>query len=281
MAAAPSIEGKSVAAVDETTRSMLRSFAAGKRPTPMLRRLLLDALVNENRSDRPHAPNALVSGAARSATQWIGADPAEREKVLRDLLELAEALPPQPKSGPALPTKVSLVHKALEDGGIAHAFGGALAVAYYGEPRATGDIDVNVFVEICEWPRVKHAFAPLQIETEIDERELGRIDELRLEWGGSPVHLFFSSDALHEQMQRGIRHVPFGDDAIPLVSPEHLIIRKAILDRPKDWHDIAQIIVASYPLNFDEIGEWLHRIGSADDERVAKLDEIKTALDLQ
>jgi len=56
--------------------------------------LLLDALVNENRSDRPHDPDALVSGAARSATQWIGAGFEERERVIRDLLELADALPP-------------------------------------------------------------------------------------------------------------------------------------------------------------------------------------------
>jgi hypothetical protein len=236
--------------------------------------------MNENRSDRPHDPNALVSDAARSATQWIGVDPAEREKTLRDLLELSDALPPQPKSGPPLPEKVSLVHRALEDARILHAFGGALAVGYYGEPRATGDIDLNVFVEAAEWPRVKTALAPLRIETDVDERELNQSDELRLEWGATPVHLFFSSDALHEEMGEGIRQVPFNGHVIPLVAPEHLIIRKAVLDRPKDWHDIEQILVASHPLNLDEVDEWLQRMTGKKDARVAKLDEIKIALQL-
>ena len=47
-------------------------------------------------------------------------------------------------------TRLALREKVLAvDGGLAavpHAFGGALALAYWAEPRATVDIDVNVFV---------------------------------------------------------------------------------------------------------------------------------------
>jgi hypothetical protein len=236
-------------------------------------------LVDENRGDRPNDPKALVSSTARSATQWIGADPTEREKVLRDLLELADALPPQPKSGPRLPEKVSSVHRALGEASIPHAFGGALAVGYYGEPRATGDIDVNVFVEAADWPRVRKALAPLQVEVEKTEQE-PRLNEVLLEWGATPLHLFFSCDQLHEQMRRGVCWVPFNRDTIPLVAAEHLVIRKAILDRPKDWHDIEQILVASYQLQLDEVRKWLQRMTSEDDARVTKLGEIETALDL-
>ena len=38
--------------------------------------------------------------------------------------------------------------------GIPHAFGGALALAYYAEPRATIDIDVNVFVPTTSFDEV-------------------------------------------------------------------------------------------------------------------------------
>ncbi|MGQ0465928.1 MAG: hypothetical protein ACT4QG_11470, partial [Sporichthyaceae bacterium] len=48
-------------------------------------------------------------------------------------------------SEPGLLDKVVSIHEALDDAGIAHAFGGALALAFHVEhPRATADIDVNI-----------------------------------------------------------------------------------------------------------------------------------------
>jgi hypothetical protein len=81
------------AAVEEAARETLRLLANGKRLDPMLKRLLVDALEREDRSDRPADPEALVSDTARSATEWIGASPRQRSDTLRDLLELADALP--------------------------------------------------------------------------------------------------------------------------------------------------------------------------------------------
>jgi hypothetical protein len=263
--------------VEEAARRTLRGLATGERLDPMLRRLLTDAILKEDRSDRPHDPNALVSSAARAATEWIGAELREREKVVRDLLELSDALPPQPKGGPSLPDKICLLHKALEAGKIPHAFGGALAVGFYGEPRATGDIDVNVFIPSGGWADLTTSLAPLEIDIEIDEREL-RSNELRLDWGSTPVHLFFSCDALHTEMERDARRVPFGEDTIPLIAPEHLIIRKAILDRLKDWHDIEQILVATAPLNVEEIERWLKLMIGGEDLRSKKLSAVKSAL---
>ena len=46
---------------------------------------------------------------------------------------------------PSLVEKIVEVHRGLTRVGIDHAFGGALALAYYtDEPRATADIDLNV-----------------------------------------------------------------------------------------------------------------------------------------
>ncbi|HEX5593678.1 MAG TPA: hypothetical protein VFX35_10070 [Solirubrobacterales bacterium] len=213
MAAAEKLQN--VATVDEAAEMTLRALAAGERIHPMLRRLLVDALTNQDRSDRPYDPDSPVSSAARSATEWIGVSAEEREKVLRELLKLADALPPQPKHGPPLPEKVSSVHEALAGAQMPHAFGGALAVGYYGEPRATGDIDVNVFIRADEWPAVGALLAPLGIDIEIDGRELKRFSELRLDWGSTPIHLFFSCDALHEQMRRALRRVPFNERVVP------------------------------------------------------------------
>lgn len=119
----------------------------------------------------------------------------------------------------------------------------------------------------------------LGIDIEISEKELGA-NELRLDWGSTPVHLFFSCDAMHKAMRRDLRLVPFGDGTIPLIAPEHLVVRKAILDRPKDWHDIEQILVATPSLSLDKVGGWLQRLAGENDQRLVKLNEIRAALDL-
>lgn len=81
--------------LDEAAREALRLMAGGERPDPMLRRLLLDALADEDRSDRQAVAvaNGRVSDVARAATHWIGVGVEERAQALRELLELADALP--------------------------------------------------------------------------------------------------------------------------------------------------------------------------------------------
>jgi hypothetical protein len=50
-----------------------------------------------------------------------------------------------------------------------------------------------------------------------------------------------------------VGRAPFGGSMIPLVAPEHLIVRKAMLDRAKDWLDIEAILIATDPLDLEEI----------------------------
>jgi hypothetical protein len=244
----------------------------------MLRRLLLDALVNTDRSDRPHNANAMVSDTARSATEWIGVDAVDREKVVLELLRLTDALRPSPRREVPLPDKITAVHQNLREAAIPHAIGGALAVGYYGEPRSTFDIDVNVFVPVDRWSGLRSALDLLDIDMEVDERELRGDDEVRLNWDPNSLHLIFSSDPLHDRMSEEIRYVPFNGDTIPIVSPEHLVIRKALLDRIKDWLDIEQIFVATSPLDFEEIESWLEQMAGGSDPRMEKLREVKASL---
>jgi hypothetical protein len=135
--------------------------------------------------------------------------------------------------------RVIAVHEALAAAGIPHAIGGAIALGYYAESRPIRDIDVNVFVPPERRPEVEAALADLDGD-------------------GPPVHLFFSEDALHEAMPAAVREVPFAAATIPIVSPEHLVIRKVMLDRPKDWPDIEAILAAETPLDLEEIKRWLH-----------------------
>jgi hypothetical protein len=181
---------------------------------------------------------------------------------------------------PSLPDKVSAIHNALRGAKIPHAIGGALALAYYAEPRATIDVDINVFVATERWPQICQALAPLGIDVEIEVDNLNRDGQVRLWWGRNPVDLFFSYDPFHDAMRRDARKVPFNDETIPILSPEHLAICKAMFDRPKDWLDIEQILVATDPLDLGEIEDWLKKMVGSDNPRMEKLAEIKTDLSL-
>lgn len=153
-------------------------------------------------------------------------------------------------------------------------------MGYYGEPRSTLDIDVNVFVPVGRWSDLRAALDSLDIDIEIEEGDLKGTDELRLDWDPNSLHLFFSSDPLHERMSESIRCVPFNGGTIPIVSPEHLVVRKALLDRTKDWLDIEQIFVATSPLAFEEIESWLEQMAGERDPRIEKLCEVKASLSL-
>ncbi|MGC1165203.1 MAG: hypothetical protein WA862_03765 [Solirubrobacterales bacterium] len=183
-------------------------------------------------------------------------------------------------SAPSLPEKVVAIHQRLDAARIPHAIGGALALAYYAEPRATIDVDINVFVPTERWPEVREALEPLGVNVDVDESSLMRDGQARLWWGRNPVDLFFSYDEFHDEMRRGARRVPFGAETIRILAPEHLTVCKAMFDRPKDWLDIEQILVATHPLDLNEIESWLRRMVGESDPRLGRLEEIKARLAL-
>jgi hypothetical protein len=180
---------------------------------------------------------------------------------------------------PPLPDKVIAVHEALRDAKVAHAVGGALALAYYATPRATIDVDVNVFVATERWQTVIDALTPLGIETEdLDPSALERDGQCRLWWGRNPVDLFFAYDPIHEEMRREARRVPFAGTTIPILAPEHLTVCKAMFDRPKDWLDIEQMLVATDGLDVATIEGWLEKMVGGSDPRLGRLRQLKAQL---
>ena len=181
-----------------------------------------------------------------------------------------------PQTEPSLPEKVIGIHEGLRKARIPHAIGGALALAYYAEPRATIDIDLNVFVPPERWQDVIDALAPLGIATEgLDSAALERDGQCRLWWGDNPVDLFFAYDEIHDEMRKDARRVPFADTTLPILSPEHLAVCKAMFDRPKDWLDLEQILVATDDLDVDAIENWLQRMVGQQDQRLQRLAELK------
>jgi len=188
---------------------------------------------------------------------------------------------PQPltvSEEPPLPDKVIAVHEALSSARIQHAIGGALALAYYAEPRATIDIDLNLFLPVAAWRDAIDALGEIGVETgELDAVALERDGQCRLWWGDNPVDLFFAYAPIHEEMQKAVRRVPFSGISLPILAPEHLAVCKAMFDRRKDWLDIEKMLIAG-DLDLDEVEAWLRRMVGEGDERLQRLAEVKAEL---
>lgn len=187
---------------------------------------------------------------------------------------------PGPRPGldqePSLPEKVIVIHEALGEAKIPYALGGALALAYYADPRATIDIDVNVFVSTKRWRDVVDTLEALGVDSSgLDSKALERDGQCRLWWGDNAVDLFFAYDPIHNEMRKQARRVPFSGIMVSILSPEHLAVCKAMFDRRKDWIDIEQMLIATDDLELPVIEDWLERMAGKDDPRLAHLRELK------
>jgi hypothetical protein len=137
-----------------------------------------------------------------------------------------------------LAQRVLAIEDALSE--VPHAFGGALALAYYAEPRATIDIDLNVFVPVNQFSDVATPLCRIGAAADDPSVEalVQRDGQARVMWEATPIDLFFSYDAFHGAAGAARKFVPFGDGTIPILAAEHLIVCKAVFNRPKDWVDI-------------------------------------------
>jgi len=166
------------------------------------------------------------------------------------------------------------IHDALRAGGFPHAIGGAIALGYCTfEARGTQDVDVNVFVSPS---RTREVLAALPEGVRVTGRDLEvaeRDGQVRLLWDATPIDLFFSVLPLHDEVERNIRHVSFGDRTIPILDCTGLAIFKAMFSRPRDWVDI-EAMVEARSLDVDETIRWI-RVMVGDDERVQKLTALR------
>lgn len=116
--------------------------------------------------------------------------------------------------------QVLVLHSAFVQARVPHAFGGALALAYWTEePRGTRDIDCNIFVPADDSVGVLRAL-PAGVEVPADTAErVAAEGQIRLWWGGTPLDLFFDYAPVHRQAAAGARVVPLAGVDIRYSAP--------------------------------------------------------------
>lgn len=167
--------------------------------------------------------------------------------------------------------KLFALHDALSDAGLAHAFGGAIALAYcVEEPRGTRDLDVNIFVDASE---AESVLASLPKEVRVrkkDVMQVRRDGQARLWWSETPVDVFLKNIPLHDSVASSVVWVSLEGRDIPVLDCASLAIFKAFFDRTKDWADLEAISIAT-PEDIEDAAGTIADLVGDDDPAVERL----------
>ena len=172
-----------------------------------------------------------------------------------------------------LAERIVALHSALARQRLPHAFGGAIALAYWTlDPRGTSDIDLNVFLPAADAERGLRALPDGVTHSAETAAAIVRDGQVRVWWDETPVDLFFDYEPVHADAARNRRTVPFGETQIPVLGPVELAVFKAMFDRTRDWADI-EAMVAAGTLDVDAVRAALAPLLDEEDHRFERLDE--------
>jgi hypothetical protein len=172
------------------------------------------------------------------------------------------------------------ISDALEAAELPYAIGGALALAYYAPPRATVDVDVNVFVP----PRggvepIVNALRSVGFEPDEPPEALNarasRDGQFRGHCEGMRVDVFVPAIDYYAELESRRRVVQVGGRSAWILAPEDLAILKMMFFRRKDLADVEALLRDQGPdVDVAFVRDKLVELVGSDDERVRELDDI-------
>jgi hypothetical protein len=164
-----------------------------------------------------------------------------------------------------LVTKLFAIHDALTAAGLAHAFGGAIALAYCTEePRGTRDLDLNIFAD---YSRAETALAALPGGISVSTADIdavAREGQTRLWWDDTPVDVFLNNHPFHDTVAGRVTWVPLERREIPVLDCASLVVFKALFNRTRDWADIEAVSERS-PGDIEKAAATIEEMLGADD----------------
>ncbi len=169
------------------------------------------------------------------------------------------------------------IARILEARGVPYALGGALAYGVWALPRATKDVDLNVFVRPERLPAALDALAGAGVAFDRDAALRQSAEEgLFVGWvGACRIDIFtpsipFSWEALETRVQ-----VELGGQRAWFLSAEALSFFKLMFFRGKDLVDLERLVsTMGKRLDAPYVRRWLVETMGEDDERVKKWDEL-------
>jgi hypothetical protein len=158
-----------------------------------------------------------------------------------------------------------------------YALGGAIAYSAWAEPRATRDIDLNVWVDA---EQLGHAFdtlgaAGVEIDREraaADARERGMFVGYCHNYR---VDVFVPSVPFYAEARHRRQRIKLADRDTWVLSPESLIVFKMLFFRPKDVADVGRILDIQGPhVDATFVRQWLVKMLGRSDARITTWDRL-------
>ncbi len=171
---------------------------------------------------------------------------------------------------------------ALSEGGIDSIVIGGLAVAIWGEPRLTRDVDVKVLLERARAEQLVKAlpqgFRCLADNPEATLRRVGFL--FAQDASGIRIDFLLADTAFDVEALSRKHQVEMMAERIEVCTPEDLIVYKMISTRPRDHEDVLGVIRRQQDRLDDEyITSWLRQFEQALDDStlVSSYREMRSA----
>lgn len=181
---------------------------------------------------------------------------------------------------PVAPDVARRLADALEAADIPYALGGAIAYGFHAPPRATNDVDINVFVP-------PEALAPVFDALErggalVDRRgaaaTAARRGDFAARVDGMRVDLFTPSIPFYAAVEPRVVDAVLQGRPVRVLSAEDLCVFKLLFFRPKDLHDVERMVAfRGDALDRSYVRRWLVDMVGEDDERVSAWDRAVSA----
>lgn len=178
---------------------------------------------------------------------------------------------------PNAPEVARRLADALEEAEIPYAIGGAIAYGLHAPPRATNDVDLNVFLPPSELDPAFDALENAGAKLERPSARTSAADrgDFIVHVGGMRVDVFVPSIPLSESAEKRVRKGVLLGRPIAMLSAEDLVVFKLLFFRAKDLSDIARLVAfQGAALDRDYVRRWLVETVGEVDERVERWDQM-------
>ena len=169
------------------------------------------------------------------------------------------------------------IGSCLDEDGIPYGVGGALALGAWGAPRATKDVDLTVFVDERELPRVLDSLerAGVMVDRAGAIKDVARIGLFKGRLGRIAVDVFMLGHPQYEDMAKRVQRLDGDGLKLSVISAEDLAIHKLVFGRPKDVADLERLLAVRRELDVGYVRSWLERMVPAGDRRLAILADLE------
>lgn len=155
--------------------------------------------------------------------------------------------------------------ECLRRGRTPYALIGAWAIAVWGRPRATTDVDFLVMVDEKDFERLARKLALAGMEADEVWRQWNPMlsaSQIRLQFHGVPVDILRARDVHDRQIFRRRMQKRIEGRYYWVVAPEDLILQKLKVGRPRDFEDALSVLERSGRLlDHAYLRRWARRLG--------------------